>query len=127
MYMGLDLRGGVYFLLEVDMAPRAPGRRALHHDLRQLLRNEKLRYKGATRAEAGDPRHVWRPGDREKAYDLVRRNFSDLLASQTESGGDYVLALRLNEAAVKELKKFALQQNLTTLRNRVNELGWRSP
>jgi preprotein translocase subunit SecD len=129
MYMGLDLRGGVYFLLEVDMAAavRQAEERYIN-DLRQLLRNEKLRYKGATRAEGGGILVTFGdPETREKAYDLVRRNFSDLLASQTESGGDYVLALRLNEAAVKELKKFALQQNLTTLRNRVNELGVAEP
>jgi preprotein translocase subunit SecD len=129
MYLGLDLRGGVHFLLEVDMpaAVRQAEERYVN-DLRQLMRNEKLRYKTVSLAEGGVILVAFAETDtRDKADDLIRRNFPDLLPTRAERGGEQLLELRLAEPAVKELKKFALQQNLTTLRNRVNELGVAEP
>ena len=129
MYLGLDLRGGVHFLLEVDMPAAVRQAEERHvNDLRQLLRNEKLRYKTVSLAEGGVILVAFSDAEtRQKADDLVRRHFPDLLVTQAERGGDVVLELRMAEPAMKELKKFALQQNLTTLRNRVNELGVAEP
>lgn len=129
MYLGLDLRGGVHFLLEVDMpAAVRQAEERYGNDLRQLMRNEKLRYKTVSLADGGVILVAFADTDtRQKAEDLIRRNFPDLLSVKVERGGEQLLELRLAEPAVKELKKFALQQNLTTLRNRVNELGVAEP
>ncbi len=129
MYLGLDLRGGVHFLLEVDMpAAVRQAEERYANDLRQLMRNEKLRYKTVSLADGGVILVAFTETDtRQKAEDLIRRNFPDLLPVKVERGGEQLLELRLAEPAVKELKKFALQQNLTTLRNRVNELGVAEP
>jgi preprotein translocase subunit SecD len=129
MYLGLDLRGGVHFLLEVDMpaAVRQAEERYVN-DLRTLLRNEKLRYRAVTLREDGAILVSFaEPEVRTQAYDLMRRHFDDLVVTEEAAGGDYALAARLSEVAVRELKRFALQQNLTTLRNRVNELGVAEP
>jgi preprotein translocase subunit SecD len=124
------LRGGVHFLLEVDMdtALRQAEERYVN-DLRQLLRNEKLRYRAVNRRDAGGLLASFADTEtREKAHDLVRRQIGgDVLTELTESGGELLIEMRLTEAAAKQLKHFALQQNLTTLRNRVNELGVAEP
>ncbi len=90
MYLGLDLRGGVHFLLEVDMeaAVRQAEERYVG-DLRSLLRKEKVRYKSVSRLAAGSIVVSFRQAEvRDKAYDLIRRNFDDLSASEEEEGGE---------------------------------------
>jgi preprotein translocase subunit SecD len=129
MYLGLDLRGGVHFLLEVDMpgALRQAEDRYVN-DLRPLLRDEKVRYKSVSRRDDGAIVATFTEAEaRAKAYDLVRRAFGDLVVSEEQAGGELALVMRLSEPAVRELKRFALHQNLTTLRNRVNELGVAEP
>ncbi len=129
MYLGLDLRGGVHFLLEVDMdaAARQAEERYVN-DLRSLLRKEKVRYRSVTRtAGEGILVSFRQPDIRDEAYDLIRRNFDDLSVNEEQDGGDYVLRMKLTETASRELRRFALQQNITTLRNRVNELGVAEP
>jgi preprotein translocase subunit SecD len=129
MYLGLDLRGGVHFLMEVDMegAVRLAEQRYAG-DLRQMLREEKIRYAGITRRDNGGVRLRFRDDDtRQQAYDLIRRELPELDVTEREDAQKPELLIRLNQRAVDEVMRFALQQNITTLRNRVNELGVAEP
>ena len=129
MYLGLDLRGGVHFLLEVDMeaAVRQAEERYVN-DLRSLLRKEKIRYKSVIRTGGDGILVSFRQADlRDKAYDLIRRSFDDLAVSEEEGGGEFALRMRLTEPATRNIRTFAVKQNITTLRNRVNELGVAEP
>ena len=129
MYLGLDLRGGVHFLMEVDLAnavTQAEQRYA--GDLRSLLREEKLRQRAITvRANGGLIIRFDDVGHRDRAYDLVRRRMPELIVESTVNVGDPVLDIQLGETAKREIERFAVQQNVTTLRNRVNELGVAEP
>lgn len=129
MYLGLDLRGGVHFLMEVDMegAVRLAEQRYAG-DLRQMLREEKIRYAGITRRDNGGVLVRFRNNDtRQQAYDLVRREFPELDVTERDNAQKPALLMRLNQRAADEVMRFALQQNITTLRNRVNELGVAEP
>ena len=129
MYLGLDLRGGVHFLMEVDLAGAVrQAEQRYAGDIRTLLREEKLRQRAITvRANGGlivrfnDAEH------RDQAYDLVRRQMPELVVESNENVGDPVLDVKLGETAKREVERFAVQQNVTTLRNRVNELGVAEP
>jgi preprotein translocase subunit SecD len=97
-------------------------------DLRSLFRNEKLRYQSVSRTpDKGIVVSFKDLQTRNKAYDLVQRSFDDLAVQEEEAGGDYLLTAHMTEKAVRQLRHFALQQNITTLRNRVNELGVAEP
>jgi preprotein translocase subunit SecD len=129
MYLGLDLRGGVHFLMQVDMdgAIRQADERYAA-DLRQMLREEKIRYAGISRMDHGGVRLGFRDNEtRQQAYDLIRRELPELTVSERDEGNQPELLVKLNERAVAEVMRFALQQNITTLRNRVNELGVAEP
>ena len=129
MYLGLDLRGGVHFLMEVDMegAVRLAEQRYAA-DLRQMLREEKIRYAGISRRDNGGVLLGFRDQDtRQSAYDLIRRELSELTVSERDDARRPALLVKLNERAVADVQRFALQQNITTLRNRVNELGVAEP
>ncbi len=129
MYLGLDLRGGVHFLMEVDMqgAIRQAEQRYAA-DLRQFLREEKIRYAGITRRDNGGVLLRFRDNDsRQRAYDLARRELSELDISERDDGQQPELLAKLNQRAADEVMRSALQQNITTLRNRVNELGVAEP
>jgi preprotein translocase subunit SecD len=129
MYLGLDLRGGVHFLMEVDMAGAL--RKAEERyvgDIRTLLREERVRYRSITRRPQGGIVVAFRElADRDKAGNLIRREFPDLSSESRETEGTPSLALFVSEQAAREVRDFALQQNITTLRNRVNELGVAEP
>ncbi len=129
MYLGLDLRGGVHFLMEVDMAGalrKAEERYA--SDIRTLLREERIRYKSITRrAQRGVVVTFRSSADRDKGGDLIRREFPDLELEERETDGTLALSLSISDQAAREVRDFALQQNITTLRNRVNELGVAEP
>ncbi len=129
MYLGLDLRGGVHFLMEVDMAGalrKAEERYA--SDIRTLLREERIRYKSITRrAQRGVVVTFRTSADRDKGGDLIRREFPDLELEERETDGTLALSLSISDQAAREVRDFALQQNITTLRNRVNELGVAEP
>jgi len=129
MYLGLDLRGGVHFLMQVDMdgAVRQAEQRYAA-DMRQMLREEKIRYAGITRRDQGGVLLGFRDSDtRQRGYDMIRGQLPDLTVSERDSGQRLELLVTLNERAVADVKRFALQQNITTLRNRVNELGVAEP
>ena len=129
MYLGLDLRGGVHFLMEVDLAGAVrQAEQRYAGDLRTLLREEKLRQRAITvRANGGLIVRFNDAGHRDRAYDLVRRQMPELIVESTENVGDPVLDIQLGEDAKREIEQFAVQQNVTTLRNRVNELGVAEP
>jgi preprotein translocase subunit SecD len=129
MYLGLDLRGGVHFLMQVDMdgAIRQAEQRYAS-DLRLMLREEKIRYAGISRRDDGGVLLRFRDGDtRARAYDLIRRELPELVVTEREDRQQPALLIKLNQQAADEVKTFALQQNITTLRNRVNELGVAEP
>jgi preprotein translocase subunit SecD len=129
MYLGLDLRGGVHFLMEVDMVEavkKAEQRYA--GDLRALFREEKLRYVAISRQSQGGIRVRFRKADvRDQAEQLVARRISELTRNSTDVEGEPALVLGLSDQSVAEIRTFALEQNITTLRNRVNELGVAEP
>jgi preprotein translocase subunit SecD len=129
MYLGLDLRGGVYFLLEVDMD--AAVKQAIDRyagDLRTLLREQKIRY-SQIRTENDGVRLVFNSAeDRERVVSLIRKEFPDLTHEELEvTNGNYGMFVKPSEREMKEVRSFALQQNILTLRNRVNELGVAEP
>ena len=125
MYLGLDLRGGVHFLMEVDMASvvrRAEDRYVT--DIRARLREEKIRYEGVRRIPEGGIEVQLREADQiELAQKTIRRQLQGLQVEQTDRNGAAVLVIRLNDSERQELSEFALEQNITSLRNRIDELG----
>jgi preprotein translocase subunit SecD len=128
MYLGLDLRGGVHFLMEVDMD--AAVHKALERysgDLRTILREKKLRYL-SIRVEGDKLAVRFRNAeDRSKGMDSIHDEYRDLQLKEVDQGGNYLLEVSLSEHELRETRKLALQQNITTLRNRVNELGVAEP
>jgi len=128
MYLGLDLRGGVHFLMEVDM--KAAVEKAYQRyvgDLRRDMRDAKIRY--LTFQQKDDEIHMqFRAGqDMTSALERIKANFEDLLVVPVDDATRPYLSIRLKEQAIAETQKFALEQNITTLRNRVNELGVAEP
>jgi len=127
MNLGLDLRGGVHFLLEVDMKAAVAQRLERYEtDLRRGLREMDVRYTGIERR--GDILTIVLrdASDRPAAREGLRKTYPELLVESPEARPD-ALVLRLSEADQEQLRSFALQQNLNTLRNRINELGVAEP
>ena len=130
MYLGLDLRGGVHFLMEVDMpAAVAQAEERYTGDVRTLLREARVRYRSVGRDPQGGLHVRLRSSEaRDEAVRRIDREFPDLTVTEEDLGEeDFRLRLALNEEAVRATREFALQQNVTTLRNRVNELGVAEP
>ena len=128
MYLGLDLRGGLHFLMEVDSETvMKQAYERYINDLRGLLRTKKVRY--LTITQRGEVLELkFRDSEnRDRAYSVIRAEYRELELTDTEEGGTYLLRASLGEPAIREIKKGALQQNVTTLRNRVNELGVAEP
>lgn len=126
--LGLDLRGGVHFLMEVDMAEAlAKQQEQMVQDFRAELRTQKIRYSGVRRV--GDQVQViFRDeADQERAVSHLRRQNPDLTFTTEQKGDEFILLAGLSEAKIKEVKKYALEQNITIIRNRVNELGVAEP
>jgi len=126
MYLGLDLRGGVHFLLEVDMdAALKQAEQRYNDDIRSGLRSAKIRYKSVS-FDNGAVKVVLRNDkDKQAAVALMDTEFSKL--NMKEEDDQPILYLSISEKEIKGIKKFALAQNITTLRNRVNELGVSEP
>ncbi|WP_431065600.1 protein translocase subunit SecD [Methylotuvimicrobium sp.] len=126
MYLGLDLRGGVHFMLEVDMdAAVKQAEERYNDDVRSALRDAKIRYQSVSQ-ETGYIRVKLRSEeDTNSAVAVLDKDFSTLNIERPNVENE--LWLRITEAEQKEVKKFALAQNITTLRNRVNELGVAEP
>ena len=128
MYLGLDLRGGVHFLLQVDMkAAAAKSQERFLGDLRVLMRDKKIYYSGLARE--GD-RLVVKFRDRETRAAALKEIGSQmpvLLLKEQEVGEDFQLVATIKPEEIKREQDLALQQNIQTLRNRVNELGVAEP
>jgi preprotein translocase subunit SecD len=126
MYLGLDLRGGVHFLLEVDMdAAVKQAEDRYNDDLRQALRSEKIRYQSVSKDNGAIKVTLKTAEDKPALMTLLNKDFRALDVIESEAQ-DQVL-LKISEKEIKEIKKFAVAQNMTTLRNRVNELGVAEP
>ena len=128
MYLGLDLRGGVHFLMQVDMKSALTKKaEALTGDIRVLLRDKNLRHAGITR----DGNNVdVRFRDLETltaARTLLSDQLPDLAWTETPDGTDFKLSGSLKPAAAARVQEAAVKQNITTLHNRVNELGVAEP
>ena len=128
MYLGLDLRGGLHFLMEVDT--ELVLRQAMEsnaNDIRGALRKKKIRYL-SVRDNKEQVTVKFRSVElRDKAISAVRSELNDLQLSDYEEAGAFYFTATLKKTALVTLKKSALQQNVTTLRNRVNELGVAEP
>ena len=128
MYLGLDLRGGVHFLLQVDMqAALAKRVESLTGDIRTLLRDKNIRHGGVTR-EGQSLRVRARDAEtRDKAREAIAAGITDLSLSEREEGADFLVVGTLKPEAARRTQEFALKQNITTLHNRINELGVAEP
>jgi len=128
MYLGLDLRGGVHFLMQVDMKSALTKKaEAMTGDIRTLLRDKNIRHAGITRD--GNAVAV-RFRDRETlaaARSLLADQLPDMEWTETPDGAEFLLAGSLKPAAALKVQETALKQNITTLHNRVNELGVAEP
>ena len=130
MFLGLDLRGGVHFLMEVDMeAAIARAEDRYMSDLRGQLRADKIRYRTITRAgEAGLLIRFRDDNERDRGLRLLEEDFTELEAAVLENEADESqLRAVIREEVLLEVRRLALQQNITTLRKRVNELGVAEP
>jgi preprotein translocase subunit SecD len=128
MYLGLDLRGGVHFLMQVNTGEAVTRRlEALVGDLRSQLREKEVRHAGINRS--GDRIEIrFRDEEtRRKADGVIRDAFTDLSLRDEASGADPMLVATLTPAAAKAVADSALKQNITTLHNRINELGVAEP
>lgn len=129
MYLGLDLRGGVHFLMEVDTeSAQKRAEERYVEDIRTTLREAKIRYLTVKRQPAGGVEVRFKDADqREAARDALSRSVPALTyAAQERDDGAYLMAV-LRPEQLRETLDFALQQNMTALRNRVDELGVAEP
>lgn len=128
MKLGLDLSGGVHFLLEVD-TDSAIAKRIEHYTsgIKRVLREDKIR--GFISLEDnGQIRGKFKTAElRDQASSRIRSEYSELLREESNAEGGFILTMSLSEAKIKEIESYSVAQNLTTLRNRVNELGVSEP
>ena len=128
MYLGLDLRGGVHFLLQVDMQAALQKRLdSYSSEIRTLLREKNIRHAGIAR-EGQTLRVRFRDADtRDKARNAITSTIGDLLISERSDGQDLLLVGALKPDAQKKEQELALKQNIITLHRRVNQLGVAEP
>lgn len=124
MKLGLDLRGGVHFLLEVDMAKALELRQESYTtEIKAKLRAAKLAYRAVTDIPLGLAIRFETEADREQAAATLKKDYPEFLYAPASREGGIFLDLGFSPEKLKELADYAIDQNLTTLRNRVNELG----
>jgi preprotein translocase subunit SecD len=128
MYLGLDLRGGVHFMLQVDM-PAALQRRAdvLAGDLRTALREKNVRHGGVNRNGVNIEVRARDDATLEATRAVIQDQFPDLVSSDTPDGSEFRLVASIKPEAARAVQDQALKQNITTLHNRINELGVAEP
>ena len=128
MYLGLDLRGGVHFLLQVDMQSAIDRARERYQDnIKAVLRENKLRYRSVVlNPQSQLETTIRNPDQRQQAYELLTNELPDLDIRTDEIRPEIILA-SMSRAQMDEIKKFALEQNLTALRNRIDQLGVAEP
>jgi len=128
MYLGLDLRGGVHFLLQVDMQAAVTKRLdSLAGDLRTTLRDKNVRHLGIAR-EGQTLRLRFRDtAMRDRGREEILATQPDLAIAERDEGNDFLLVCTLKPEALKRTQEYAIKQNITTLHNRINELGVAEP
>jgi preprotein translocase subunit SecD len=128
MYLGLDLRGGVHFLLQVDMkAALDKAAERFVGDFRTALRKERVSYAGVTREGQTVQIRFTSATELAKARKIISNQYPDLTLKDSINGEDIVLSASLNAIEQKRIQEFALKQNIQTLHNRINELGVAEP
>lgn len=128
MKLGLDLSGGVHFLLEVDMDKALSARLNVYEgEVKSLLRKEKLRYRSLPQDGNAIQLGFSDTDSREQARALIRKDYSDFDITTTDRGEMPILRLAMTQAKIAEIREYSIKQNLTTVRNRVNELGVAEP
>jgi preprotein translocase subunit SecD len=128
MYLGLDLRGGVHFMLQVDMQAALTKRaEAMTSDLRSQLREANVRHAGIGRNGQTVEVRFRDAQTLQAAQRIVQDQFQDLQAVTTTEGTDYKLSATLKPEAARRVQEQALKQNIVTLHNRINELGVAEP
>ncbi|MDR5170551.1 protein translocase subunit SecD [Methylobacillus flagellatus] len=128
MYLGLDLRGGVHFLLQVDMkAALDQAAERYVGDFRSALRTARLSYLGVSRDGQAVNVRFKDIAELNKAQRALEKDYPDLAFRTSDRGEDKVLTAVLSEPAKKRIQEFAIKQNIQTLHNRINELGVAEP
>jgi preprotein translocase subunit SecD len=129
MHLGLDLRGGVHFLLQVDMDGALTSRYdSLANDVRTTLREAKIAVSSIERSDLSIVSTFESADNRDTAASALRRAMPDMqFVNGGQSGSQFVLNGRLTDAAVTQVQTSALSRNITTLHNRINELGVAEP
>ena len=127
--LGLDLRGGVHFLMEVDTQKALNNRQnGTLLDIRRKLRGEKIRYNSLfVEKDQAIKLKVTQESVFDNATELIEDNYPQFTISYTEIGNQFEISLRLTEQEIEQIEADAIDQNLTTIRNRVNELGVSEP
>jgi preprotein translocase subunit SecD len=128
MYLGLDLRGGVHFMLQVDMqAALSKKAESLAGDLRSAMREKNVRHGGISRNGQSVEIRLRDPAMVEQAKRLIQDQFADLVVAQSTDAGETQLVASIQPVAARKVQEQALKQNITTLHNRINELGVAEP
>ncbi|GBF28742.1 hypothetical protein MnTg03_00303 [bacterium MnTg03] len=128
MYLGLDLRGGVHFLMEVDMdSAIEKSLERVAGEIRIFMRGEKIRYKSVQVVGEKISTRFNSVAARDEARLILEDEYRNFLFNDTNDGRNWFVELSLNQAALEAEKKSAIEQNISTLRNRVNELGVAEP
>ena len=128
MYLGLDLRGGVHFTLQVDMQAALTKRiETLTSDVRLALRDKKIRHGGVNREGQSLEVRLQDEATATTVRNLIADTMPDLLANVDNAGGAYVVRASIKPESMRAVQDQALKQNMTTLHNRINELGVAEP
>lgn len=126
MKLGLDLSGGVSFTMEVNMNEAViKAQDGMVSDFRTDLRGEKIRYRGVKKVGDAIEVQFRKPEDLERAESYLKKRYRDFLF--TDNADTMTLSAKMTEQKLKEIREYALQQNITIIRNRVNELGVAEP
>lgn len=129
MYLGLDLRGGVHFLLQVDMeAAQLRSEENYVDDIKTLLREDRIRYLTVKREGSGRLQATFRSEEeRDAAEQKLNATYPELISTGFEQGGRALLRAELSESAIAEVHKAALKKNITAIRSRIDQLGVSEP
>ena len=128
MYLGLDLRGGVHFMLQVDMqAALSKKAESLAGDLRSAMREKSIRHGGISRNGQTVEIRLRDAAMVESAKRLMQDQFPDLVVAESMDAGETKLVASIQAVAARKVQEQALKQNITTLHNRINELGVAEP
>ena len=128
MYLGLDLRGGVHFMLQVDMpAALTKKTESLAGDIRTTLREKNVRHSGISRNGPTIEVRFRDMATLESAQRVIQDQFADLQTTSAPDGADFKLSATINPVAARRVQEQAIKQNITTLHNRINELGVAEP